>query len=123
MACLIVRQCQEKPTDESLASLLAHAAVVVQVLLQVGEHALHLVVRVGHPLAALLLVGEQVGQVEGDAVHGRPQAAMGVARPARALVELLPFPCAVALGYRRPARRAFFLFIWLDFEGLNRRQR
>ena len=87
MACLIVRQCQEKPTDESLASLLAHAAVVVQVLLQVGEHTLHLVVRVGHPLAALLLVGEQVGQVEGDAVHGRPQAAVGVARPARALAQ------------------------------------
>ena len=82
--CLIVCQCQEKPTDESLASVLAHAAVVVQVLLQVGEHALDLVVRVGHPFASLLLICEQVGQEEGDTVHGRPQTLVGVVRLARA---------------------------------------
>ena len=112
--CLIVRQCQEKPTDEPLASRLAHAAVVVQVLLQVGEHALDLVVRVGHPFAAVFLICEQVGQVEGDAVHGRPQTIVGVVRLARALAhgasvervapvlpplaELLPEPLPVQHG-------------------------
>ena len=85
MSCWIVCQCQEKPTDESLASRLAHAAVVVQVLLQVGEHALDLVVRVRHPLTALLLVGEEVGHVIVHAVHGGPQALVREVRPASAL--------------------------------------
>ena len=96
MACLIVRQCQEKPTDESLSPGLAHAAVVVQVLLQVGEHALYLVVRVGHPLAALLLAGEEIGQVEGHAVHGRPKALVGVMRLAG------PLACRLAVERVRP---------------------
>jgi len=85
--CLIVRQCQEKPVDEPLASRLAHAAVVVQVFLQVCEHALDLVVRVGHPLASLLLEGEEVWQVKGDAVHGRPQSLVRVVRPSGALAQ------------------------------------
>ncbi len=85
MTCWIVCQCQEKPTDESPSPVLAHAAMVVQVLLQVGENALNLVVRVGHPLAASLLVGEQVRQVVHDAVHRRPQALVGVVRLARTL--------------------------------------
>ena len=96
MTCLIVRQCQEKPTDESLSPGLAHATVVVQVLLQVGEHALYLVVRVGHPLAALLLVGEEMRQVEGHAVRGGPKSLMGVVRPA------CPLACSLAVERVRP---------------------
>ena len=95
-------RCQEKPTYESLAILFSHAAVVVQVLLQVGEGALDLVVRVGHPLALFLLVGEQVWQVEVDAVHGRPQAAVAIALlpvlQHRLLVDgvaIIRFPCVV----------------------------
>ena len=60
--------------------------MVVQVLLQVREDALYLVVRVGHAFAFPLLVGEQVWQVEGDAVLGCPQALVGVVRLARPLV-------------------------------------
>ena len=60
--------------------------MVVQVLLQVGEHALDLVVCVGHPLAALFLVGEEVRQVEGNAVYGRSQPLVRVVRLARALL-------------------------------------
>ena len=37
----------KKTTDESLSSGFTHSAVAVQVLLQVGEHVLYLVVRVG----------------------------------------------------------------------------
>ena len=96
MTCLIVRQCQEKPTDESLSPGLAHAAVVVQVLLQVGEHALYLVVRVGHPLASLLLTCEEIGQVEGHAVHGSPKTLVGVVRLA------CPLACRLAVERVRP---------------------
>ena len=60
--------------------------MVVQVLLQVGEHSLDLVVRVWHPLATLLLVCEEVRQVMVHAVHGRSKALVGVMRPASALV-------------------------------------
>ena len=74
LTCLIFFQCQEKPTDEPPAVRLAHAAVVVQVLLQVGENALDLVVRVGLSITAAVLIGEQVGQVEVHAVHGRSQS-------------------------------------------------
>ena len=96
MTCLIVRQCQEKPTDESLSFGLVHPAVVVQVLLQVGEHALYLVVRVGLPIAALLLVGEEIRQVEGHAVHGGPKTLVGVVRLA------YPFACRLAVERVRP---------------------
>ena len=54
-------QCQEKPRDEPLAVLYCKAAVIVQVLLQVGERSLNLVVRVWHSLAILPLVGEEIG--------------------------------------------------------------
>ena len=96
MTCLIVRQCQEKPTDESLSPGLAHAAVVVQVLLQVGEHALYLVVRVGHPITVLLLTGEEIRQVEGYAVHGSPKTLVGVVRLA------CPLACRLAVERVRP---------------------
>ena len=88
LTCSIIFQCQEKPTDEPPAVRLAHAAVVVQVLLQVGEHSLDLVVGVGHTLTAFLLAGEQVGQVEVDAVHGCSQS----------LVRIVGFPIALADG-------------------------
>ena len=88
LTCLIIFQCQEKPTDEPPAVRLAHAAVVVQVLLQVGEDTLYLVVGVGHPLTVSVLIGEQVGQVEVDAVHGRSQP----------LVRVAGFPVALADG-------------------------
>ena len=96
MTCLIVRQCQEKPTDESLSPGLAHATVVVQVLLQVGEHALYLVVRVGHPITVLLLTGEEIRQVEGYAVHGSPKTLVGVVRLA------CPLACRLAVERVRP---------------------
>lgn len=44
--------------------------MVVQVLLQVGECALNLVVRVWHPLAVFVLKGKEVWQIEVKAVHG-----------------------------------------------------
>ena len=43
--------------------------MVVQVLLQVSERPLNLVVRIGHSLAVLPLVGKEVRQVEVQAVH------------------------------------------------------
>ena len=52
--------CQEKPTDEPLAVLIRHAAVDTRAVLQGGEHALHLVVGVGHSGVVGLLVGEKV---------------------------------------------------------------
>ena len=70
--------------------------MVVQVLLQVGEHALYLVVRVGHPLAVLLLTGEEIRQIEGHAVHGSPKALVGVVRLAR------PFACRLSVERVRP---------------------
>ena len=66
---LIAIQCQEKPRNEPFAVLLRQPAVVVQVLLQVGECSLNLVVRIWHPLAVLTLVGEEVWKVEVQTVH------------------------------------------------------
>ena len=65
----IVAQCQEKPVDEAFPVLSAHAAVIVDVTLQVGERSLQFVVGVGHPLD--LLPCEQIWQVKADAGHGR----------------------------------------------------
>ena len=47
---LIVAQCQEKPIDEAFPVLAAHAAVVVDVALEVSEDALKPVVSVWHPI-------------------------------------------------------------------------
>ena len=46
----IVAQCQEKPIDEAFPVLAAHAAVVVDVALEVSEDALKPVVSVWHPI-------------------------------------------------------------------------
>ena len=46
----IVAQCQEKPIDEAFPVLAAHAAVVVDVALEVSEDALKPVVGVWHPI-------------------------------------------------------------------------
>ena len=54
-------QCQEKPTNEPLAVLNRHSAVVVQIALQVGKGAFYLVVRIRHSHTVLILAGEQVG--------------------------------------------------------------
>ena len=96
LTCWIAFQCQEKPTYEPPAVLGGHAAVVVEVLLQVGERTLNLVIGVGHPLTILTLIGEKIREVEVDAVHGRPQPPVAEARLAvlqhRTLVErVLPF--------------------------------
>lgn len=72
----IVAQCQEKPVDEAFPILAAHAAVIVDVALQVGKDTLQLVVGVGHALD--LLPCEQIWQVKADAGHGRAQPAVGV---------------------------------------------
>ena len=87
LTCLIIFQCQGKPTDEPLAVRLAHAAVIVQVLLQVGEDT-HFIVGVGHPLAVCILTGKQLGQVEVAAVHCRSQP----------LVRVVGFSVALADG-------------------------
>ena len=71
-------QCQEKPINEPLAVLLCHPAVVVQVLLQVGECSLYLIVGVWHPLALRQLAGEEVRQIEVHAVHGGTQPLVSV---------------------------------------------
>ena len=52
----------------------------VQVVLEVGEHPFDFVVRVGHPLTSVRLVGEKVRQVEVDAVHGRAEPLVRVPR-------------------------------------------
>ena len=41
-------QCQEKPTNESLAILLVHATMIVEVLLQISKSPLYFVVRIWH---------------------------------------------------------------------------
>ncbi len=69
----IAIRCQEKPTDESSAAVFIHAAVRVEVLLQVGENPLDLIVGLGHSGTIGPLVGEQVWTVEVDAVHGCAQ--------------------------------------------------
>ena len=69
-------QCQEKPRNEPLAVLQCQAAVVVQVLLQVGERSLYLVVRVRHSPTVFSLTGEKIRLVEVLAVHRRSQASM-----------------------------------------------
>lgn len=76
-------QCQKKTTDESLAVLLRHPAVVVEVLFEVGESPFDLVVGIGHPDAFRQLVGEEVRQVEVDAVHGRTNLSVGELRLSR----------------------------------------
>lgn len=70
--------CQEKPTNKPLAVFRAHPTMVIQILLQVGEHALDLVVGVRHSLTAWLLVCEQVRQEEVYAVHGSSEPFVGV---------------------------------------------
>jgi len=69
-------QCQEKPRNEPLAVLQRESAVIIQVLLQVGERPFDFVVRVGHSLAVLPLVGEEVRQIEVQAVHRCSQSLM-----------------------------------------------
>ena len=64
-------QCQEKPRNEPLSVLHRQSAVVVQVLLQVGERALYLVVCVWHSHTLLPLKSKQVWQIEIQAVHRR----------------------------------------------------
>ena len=56
--------------------------MVVQVLLQIGKRPFYLVVRVGHSLAVLSLVCEEIRHVEFQAVHGGSQPLMGVVRTA-----------------------------------------
>ena len=71
-------QCQEKPRNEALAVLLCQPAVVVQILLQVGESALYLVVRVRHPFAVFPLEGEEIWQIEVKAAHRCSQASVRI---------------------------------------------
>ena len=71
-------QCQEKPGNETLAALRHQAAVVVQVLLQVGERALYLVVCVRHPPTIFPLEGEKIREIEIQAVHRRSQASVRI---------------------------------------------
>lgn len=76
-------------------------------------HSLNLVVGVGHALTASLLEGEQIGQVEVDAVQGRSPSLVYIVGPPVTLVDgvavqglavvLLPlciFTSASALNYR-----------------------
>ena len=49
----IVAQCQEKPIDEAFPVFAAHAAVIVDVALEVSEDALKPVVCVRHPFYLL----------------------------------------------------------------------
>ena len=77
----IVAQCQEKPVDEAFPVLAVHAAVIVDVALQVGEDSLQFVVGVWHPLD--LLPCEQIWQVKAYAGHGRAQPSMRVTGLAR----------------------------------------
>ena len=46
----VVAQCQEKPIDEAFPVFAAHAAVIVDVALEVSEDALKPVVSVWHPI-------------------------------------------------------------------------
>ena len=76
--------------------------MVVQVLLQVGECALNLVVRVGHPLAVFALEGKEVWQIEVKAVHGSSQSSVRIVHlpvlmEALVVNRVLPFllPCLV----------------------------
>ena len=62
--CKWFYQCQEKPTNESLAILFIHSTVIVQVLLQVRERTLQFVIRVRHSLAAFFLTSEQVWHIK-----------------------------------------------------------
>ena len=52
--------------------------MVVQVLLQVGERSLYLVVRVRHSPAVFSLTGEEIRQVEVQAVHRSSQPLMRI---------------------------------------------
>lgn len=63
-------QCQEKSTDEPLAVLLRHSAVVVAVLFERGESPFDCVVGVRLPAIFGQLVREEVRRVESNAVHG-----------------------------------------------------
>ncbi len=100
----IVAQCQEKPVDEAFPILAAHAAVIVDVALQVGKDTLQLVVGVGHALD--LLPCEQIWQVKADAGHGRAQPAVGVECLARLGADGAFFQERIPLDHPRLARNA-----------------
>ena len=72
----VVAQCQEKPINEAFPVPAAHAAVVIDVALEVGKDTLQPVVGVGHPLD--FPPSEQIRQVKADAGHGRAQPPMRV---------------------------------------------
>lgn len=63
----------EKPTDEPLAVLLGHTAVIVEVIFEVGKGTLYFVVGVRHTLAVLSLECEKAGHIEFYAVHCCPR--------------------------------------------------
>ena len=65
-------QCQEKPTNESLAVLYRQTAMVVQILLQISECTLYLIVRIWHTWALQFLIGKKIRQKEVNASHCRP---------------------------------------------------
>lgn len=77
--CKWFYQCQEKPTNESLAILFIHSTVIVQVLLQVRECALQFVICVRHSLAAFFLVCEQVWHIKVQTTYSGSQASMTIA--------------------------------------------
>ena len=71
-------QCQEKLTNESLATHLRHTAMYVQPFLQIGKSSLYLVVRIWHAFTTFFLKRKEVWHIEIQAVHRRTQALVSI---------------------------------------------
>lgn len=71
-------QCQEKLTNESLATHLRHTAMYVQPFLQIGKSSLYLVVRIWHAFTIFFLKRKEVWHIEIQAVHRRTQALVSI---------------------------------------------
>ena len=72
-------QCQEKLTNESLATHLRHTAMYVQPFLQIGKSSLYLVVRIWHAFTIFFLKRKEVWHIEIQAGHRRTQALVSIA--------------------------------------------
>lgn len=71
-------QCQEKTTNESLATHLRHTAMYVQPFLQIGKSSLYLVVRIWHAFTTFFFKRKEVWRIEIQAVHRRTQALVNI---------------------------------------------
>lgn len=56
----IYRVSQEKPTNKAFPALFIHAAMIVQILLQIVKSALYFIVCVGHSNTLIVLICKQI---------------------------------------------------------------